>query len=138
MRRLPVQIMACVMLLAQLAFGAWRGQVVTIAHEECGHGGGHHAALHHHDHEDGHHGAHSHGDDPLHLHFPDHDARVSAVGPTISSLLPCVLPCALPDGTSAVDSCIAQKGGCRPCGLSDGGSVARSPLEALDVIRLLV
>lgn len=130
--------MACVMLLAQLAFGAWRGQVVTIAHHECEHSGGHHAALHHHDHEDGHHGAHSHGDAPMHLHVPDHDARVSAVPPTISPLHPCVMPGALADCASEIELCAAQNGGCRPCGLSDGLAIARSPLEALDVIRLLM
>jgi len=137
MRLSATNVMACAMLLAQLAFGAWRGQVVTIAHHECGHGGEHHAALHHHDHEHGHHGAHSHGDAPMHLHMPDHDVRVTSSGSAISPLLPCVVPCALPD-CCTVNLCPAQKGECRLRGLSDDCTLARSPLEALSVIRLVV
>jgi hypothetical protein len=137
MRRSSTQTMACVMMLAQLAFGAWRGQVVTLAHQECGREGGHHAALHHHDHEDGHRGAHSHDDAPMHLHMPDHDARMTAAGSTISPLHPCVVPCGLAD-TADIPLCPARKGGCRQRGLSDEGAIPRSPLEALNVIRLLV
>lgn len=129
--------LACLMLLLQLVAGAWRGQVVTIAHHGCGHDGGHHAELHHHDHEDGHRGAHSHGDAPMHLHMPDHDARAVALGSAISPLHPCAVPCALVD-FSALALCPAQKGGCRQCGLSGEGTIPRSPLEALEVIRLVV
>ncbi len=130
------KVMACVMLLAQLAFGAWRGQVVTIAHHACEHGSHHHADLHHHDHEDGHHGAHSHGDAPMHVHMPDHDVRVAVTGASIAPLAPCDAPCALPD-CSYVQA-LASKGGCRSCGLSGEGAIPNSRLEALDVIRLLV
>jgi len=133
----PTKALACLMLLLQLVAGAWRGQVVTIAHHGCSHDGGHHAALHHHDHEDGHRGAHSHDDAPMHLHMPDHDARMTAAGSTISPLHPCVVPCALAY-TADIPLCPARKGGCRQCGLSREGTILRSPLEALEVIRLLV
>lgn len=129
--------MACVMLLAQLAFGAWRGQVVTIADHACEHGVHRHADLHHHDHEDGHRGAHSHGDAPMHVHMPDHDVRLAVMGASIDPLAPCDVPCALP-GCSDLLQAIASKGGSRSCGLSDEAATARSPLEALNVIRLLV
>lgn len=136
MRRSATKVMACVMLLAQLAFGAWRGQVVTIAHHNCEHGH-HHADLHHHDHEDGHHGAHSHGDAPMHLHMPDHDVRVAVIGASLAPLAPCAVPCALPD-CSVVLQALAAKGGSRPCGLSDDAAIPGSSLGALNVIRLLV
>lgn len=129
--------MACVMLLAQLAFGAWRGQVVTIAHRECEHGHQHHAGIHHHDHEDGHHGAHSHGDSPMHVHMPDHDVRVAGNGTWISPLAPCAFPCALPDSAASLPAPDA-KGGCRARGLSEDDAHAGSSIEALNVIRLLV
>ncbi len=131
------KVIACVMLLAQLAFGAWRGQVVTIAHDACEHGAHLHADLHHHDHEDGHHGAHSHGDAPMHLHMPDHDVRVAVTGASIAPLAPCTVPCALPDCADLLQG-LASKGGCRPCGLSGDPPIPRSALEALNVIRLLV
>lgn len=130
------KVMACVMLLAQLAFGAWRGQVVTIAHDGRGHGH-HDADLHHHDHEDGHHGAHSHGDAPMHVHIPDHDVRVAVIGASIAPLAPCTVPSALPDCSDLLQA-TAAKGGSRPCGLSDHTALPRSPLEALNAIRLLV
>lgn len=125
------------MLLMQLAAGAWRGQVVTIGHHGCHGDGGHHVALHHHDHEVGHHGAHEHDDAPMHLHMPDHDARVASAGSAVAPLHPCVVPCAIAD-FAAVTLCPGRKGGCRPCGLSDEGTRARTPLEALNAIRLLV
>lgn len=137
MRLSLTRAVACVMLLAQLAFGAWRGQVVTIAHHECEHGSHHHADLHHHDHEDGHHGAHSHGDAPLHVHMPDHDVRVATAGGSIAPLAPFPLPCALPDCAGVLPA-VAAKGGCRSCGLSGEGAIPNSRLEALDAIRLLV
>jgi hypothetical protein len=138
MRLSLTRAVACVMLLAQLAFGAWRGQVVTIEHHACEHGAHHHADLHHHDHEDGHHGAHSHGDAPMHVHMPDHDARVDVTGASIAPLAPCAVPCAVPDCTGAIPHVLAAKGGCCPCGLSDDAPIPRSALEALNVIRLLV
>ena len=137
MRWSATKTVACVMLLAQLAFGAWRGQVVTIAHRECEHGHHHHAGLHHHDHEDGHHGAHSHGDSPMHVHMPDHDVRVAGTGTWIAPLTACALPCA-PPGSAALLPVHDAKGGCRARGLSDDGAQAGSSIEALSVIRLLV
>ena len=137
MRPSATKFIACVMLLAQLAFGAWRGQVVTIAHHECEHGSHHHADLHHHDHEDGHHGAHSHGDAPLHVHMPDHDVRVAAAGASIAPLSLCDLPCALQDCADVLGALVAR-GGCRCRGLSADAAIPGSPLEALNVIRLLV
>ena len=137
MRPSATKFIACVMLLAQLAFGAWRGQVVTIADHACEHGVHRHADLHHHDHEDGHRGAHSHDDAPMHVHMPDHDVRLAVMGASIAPLSLCDLPCAVQDCADVLDALVVR-GGCRSCGLSADAAMPRSPLEALNVIRLLV
>jgi hypothetical protein len=124
------------LILAQVVLGAWRGQVVSIAHHGC-ETACHHADLHHHDHDDGHHGVHSHDDAPMHLHMPDHDVRLAVMGALIAPLAPCEVHCALPD-CSDVPQSLGVKGGSRSRGLSDDVAIPGSPLEALNVIRLLV
>ena len=129
--------LAAALILAQLVLGAWRGQVVSIAHHHGCESACHHADLHHHAHQDGQHGVHSHDDAPMHVHMPDHDVRVTAAGASIAPLAPSDAPCAAPDCSDVLQDCAAT-GGRRACGLSGHAAISRSPLEALNVIRLLV
>jgi hypothetical protein len=139
MRFPALRAMACVMLLAQLVLCMSRGQVLLVSgHGDHDHGDGRHghSILHHHDADAGHRGAHEHGDMPMHVHLPDHDARLVAPCQMLSPIQLGVVATALLDEPWRPS--LRWKEGCRRRGLSDDPGGGYAPLDALTVIRLLV